>query len=469
MHSVFDLGRDAYITPAYVDKLRRKIEMGKHANNVPYQSQTQEEQRCSFLYRQLRDICLLIIDEISMLRPELLWAVSEEMKAARGRRDAFGGCQVMFVGDAIQIGGVPPLQHLPYRGDFYDSPPDARDWLAALRAAVNDPKKANKRAKIRAEIDELQRTHRPLQLENAYTAAAATKVPLTRNYRQSDDERFQALLDELRTDGCLSDDSASLLATRAVRSADNSTSTKSIVAHSNDTVNLINREFTEKLDLVTCEVALRYSWRVQPDADDQEADDLRRELRTRGEDAFLELCSRDQLDARQTSRAEDAWTAQYEVAIGSKAILVEAVDRENDLHKNAFVQVEAAGDNDTITVSRKNKQHTIGPVTLTHENDAGKYTITCIPLKPAYATTVNKCQGMTLPDGVRIVLDLHQLRKGPPGWWPGSVGYTAITRAKRLQDVDIVIDPDNPASDIDCIKAAFTVDKRKIDFYKSFL
>ncbi|NEN23724.1 AAA family ATPase [Cryomorpha ignava] len=55
----------------------------------------------------LRDIDLLIIDEVSMLRADLLDAIDHRMRTARrNHRQAFGGVQLLLIGDLFQL---PPI------------------------------------------------------------------------------------------------------------------------------------------------------------------------------------------------------------------------------------------------------------------------------------------------------------------------------------------------------------------------
>ncbi|MBL7963711.1 MAG: AAA family ATPase [Flavobacteriales bacterium] len=55
----------------------------------------------------LRDVDLLIIDEVSMLRADLLDAIDFRMRSVRQRRDLpFGGAQVLMIGDLFQL---PPV------------------------------------------------------------------------------------------------------------------------------------------------------------------------------------------------------------------------------------------------------------------------------------------------------------------------------------------------------------------------
>ena len=67
----------------------------------------------------LRNIEMLVIDEISMVSADLLDAMNRMMIAARGRnRGPFGGAQIVMFGDPYQLAPVPP-------GD-----PAERGWLA---------------------------------------------------------------------------------------------------------------------------------------------------------------------------------------------------------------------------------------------------------------------------------------------------------------------------------------------------
>jgi len=42
---------------------------------------------------------LLIIDEVSMLRPDVLDAIDFTMQSIRKNKKSFGGAQVLFIGD----------------------------------------------------------------------------------------------------------------------------------------------------------------------------------------------------------------------------------------------------------------------------------------------------------------------------------------------------------------------------------
>ncbi|MDI1305662.1 MAG: AAA family ATPase, partial [bacterium] len=54
----------------------------------------------------IRNMELLIIDEVSMLRADLLDAMDYMMQTVRKRNTPFGGVQVLFIGDLLQL---PPV------------------------------------------------------------------------------------------------------------------------------------------------------------------------------------------------------------------------------------------------------------------------------------------------------------------------------------------------------------------------
>lgn len=66
--------------------------------------------------RRLRDIAphleRVIVDEISMVRPDLIDAMNHSLQLARGNKLLFGGVQMIFVGDLLQL---PPVAKRPER------------------------------------------------------------------------------------------------------------------------------------------------------------------------------------------------------------------------------------------------------------------------------------------------------------------------------------------------------------------
>jgi hypothetical protein len=54
----------------------------------------------------IRNMELLVIDEVSMLRADLLDAMDYMMQTVRKNTNPFGGVQVLFIGDLLQL---PPV------------------------------------------------------------------------------------------------------------------------------------------------------------------------------------------------------------------------------------------------------------------------------------------------------------------------------------------------------------------------
>ena len=70
----------------------------------------------------LRSIDLLVIDEVSMLRADLLDAIDYRMRAARGNfRESFGGTQVLFIGDLYQLPPVVRNEEREMLSRYYNS------------------------------------------------------------------------------------------------------------------------------------------------------------------------------------------------------------------------------------------------------------------------------------------------------------------------------------------------------------
>ena len=84
--------------------------------------------------RIMRRLKHLVIDEVSMVRSDLMWAIDQSLRVNRGRpREAFGGVRLVMFGDLHQL---PPVvqqaeeaEHLEtsYGGPFFFSVPALRE------------------------------------------------------------------------------------------------------------------------------------------------------------------------------------------------------------------------------------------------------------------------------------------------------------------------------------------------------
>ena len=81
-----------------------------------------KEQRLNTKKRQLiREIELLIIDEVSMLRADLLDAIDMILRKVRRHDSPFGGVQILFIGDLYQLPPVVQRDEMSILQDHYNS------------------------------------------------------------------------------------------------------------------------------------------------------------------------------------------------------------------------------------------------------------------------------------------------------------------------------------------------------------
>jgi hypothetical protein len=70
----------------------------------------------------MEELELLIIDEVSMVRADLLDAISEVLKYVRRNSKPFGGVQMLFIGDLFQLPPVVRKEDMATLSQYYDSP-----------------------------------------------------------------------------------------------------------------------------------------------------------------------------------------------------------------------------------------------------------------------------------------------------------------------------------------------------------
>lgn len=176
IHSFFSLGIRESIDESYVDFLLDK----------------------KYLQTRFRKLKLLIIDEVSMVSPELFSSMDLILRGFKGTDAPFGGVQVVISGDFFQL---PPISKVPKDKRFA--------WQAEAWKA--------------------------LELQTCY---------LEEKFRQ-DDERLIGILDDIRS-GEISPTSEELLASRHEKELSTTTLTK-LYTHNLD-VDRINQQELEKLD-----------------------------------------------------------------------------------------------------------------------------------------------------------------------------------------------------------------------------
>ncbi len=107
--------------------------------------------RLSSTKRELiRETELLIIDEVSMLRADLLDAIDAVMRHVRGKSHlSFGGVQVLFIGDLFQLPPVVKEDEKAVLSEFYKSP-----YFFDAQVLRNDPP-------VYIELDKIYRQNNP--------------------------------------------------------------------------------------------------------------------------------------------------------------------------------------------------------------------------------------------------------------------------------------------------------------------
>jgi hypothetical protein len=99
----------------------------------------------------LRSIDLLVIDEVSMLRADLLDAIDYRMRAAKGNfRQSFGGVQVLFIGDLYQLPPVVRNDEKEKMSQYYHSA-----WFYEAKAFQDNQL-------VYIELDKIFRQHDPI-------------------------------------------------------------------------------------------------------------------------------------------------------------------------------------------------------------------------------------------------------------------------------------------------------------------
>lgn len=132
---------------------------------LPAQTLAQNIRKMTPLAKRWRDTNILILDEVSMLTPLLLETLDEVAKIVRRSQRPFGGLQVVFVGDFLQL------------------PPISKDGV--IRFAFESP---------------------------LWSALLKRTIHLTKIFRQ-EHSGFQTILDEARM-GSLSNESLAILESR---------------------------------------------------------------------------------------------------------------------------------------------------------------------------------------------------------------------------------------------------------------
>lgn len=113
IHSMFGLPLTSFIpNNDFVD-----LNIANNRSSLKKHMRFRKEKR-----KLLQELDLLIIDEISMVRADLLDAIDFILQNVRQNREAFGGLQVIFIGDLFQLPPVVKEESWQLLREYYDSP-----------------------------------------------------------------------------------------------------------------------------------------------------------------------------------------------------------------------------------------------------------------------------------------------------------------------------------------------------------
>ncbi len=117
LHSLFQLPFGAFI-PKELQQLPETIDIQiTTPKNLVKSIKINKNKR-----ELIQNLELLIIDEVSMLRADLLDAIDVVLKTIRrNRNEPFGGLQILFIGDLLQLPPVVKREEWPWVGQFYES------------------------------------------------------------------------------------------------------------------------------------------------------------------------------------------------------------------------------------------------------------------------------------------------------------------------------------------------------------
>lgn len=113
IHSMFSLPLTSFIpNNDFVD-----LNIANNRTSLKKHMRYRKEKR-----KLIQELELLIIDEISMVRADLLDAIEFVLQQVRHNNEPFGGLQVVFIGDLFQLPPVVREDNWNFLREYYDSP-----------------------------------------------------------------------------------------------------------------------------------------------------------------------------------------------------------------------------------------------------------------------------------------------------------------------------------------------------------
>ena len=116
LHSLFQLPFGGYIPEHVAPILDGPVKMESAQSLVRHMRMSEEKRKL------IQHAELLVIDEVSMLRADLLDAIHQVLQTVRRSPKPFGGIQVLFIGDMMQLPPVVKEEEWRHLKPYYPSP-----------------------------------------------------------------------------------------------------------------------------------------------------------------------------------------------------------------------------------------------------------------------------------------------------------------------------------------------------------
>ena len=331
------------------------------------------------LEKIMRALDMVIIDEISMVRADIIEAIDTSLRLYRNPHKPFGGVQMLFIGDLFQLPPVVKTDERVYFNEIYGG------------AYFFDA---------------------PVYREGS----AFTCIELSRIFRQHDPE-FLNLLYQIRI-GQTTDADLRLLNSRHIAVAGQAPGEAVVLSSTNAIAKRIN---TQGLDALP---GKSFTYQAT----------LTGRLKERYDEIIRRGGSPEQLEKSLDTR----FPADISLTLKEDArVMMIRNDAENERWVNGTLGVVQQVAEDRIVVKIGKESHTVTPETWEdieyeyNEKDKSiarnvRGTFLQFPIRLAWAITIHKAQGKTLD---RVLIDF-----GHGAFAPGQV-YVAISRCRTLQGI----------------------------------
>lgn len=370
-----------------------------------------------YLAARVRKAKVLIIDEISMVKPEDFMRVDFICKTARGSLEPFGGLQLICCGDFFQI---PPVDNS--RGETDEALAKMRaEWargnsaLDIMNSVLSNPRPVTRAPawqppEKREAVNDEAAVEGKFVIDSPIWAAAKMRVCYLHEQHRQGDAALLGILDEIRK-GEVSTASRALLQSRIGAKVSAPVGLARLYTH-NENVDEINA--TELAKLKTPPVV----YDIFSSGGANLVEKLKKDHRV--DKLVLKVGARVMFTRNNPGEG---------FANGTLGEIVEfvsgAAGNEETVGMVTLVNTEPSPvvltfDNRRIVVSREHWE--------IEEDGKVRASITQMPLKLAWAITVHKSQGMTL-DAAEIDLS-RAFERG--------MGYVALSRVKSLANISLL-------------------------------